>query len=45
MTGDARSEETVGRIGDFYPTDCVLCGHESETHEEHEQHMEEAHDC
>lgn len=27
-----------------YPTDCVLCGHESETPEEHEQHMREIHD-
>ena len=35
----------VTPLEDFYPTDCVLCGHESETHEEHEQHMVEIHDC
>lgn len=29
---------------DHYPTDCVLCGHESETPEGHEQHMREFHD-
>lgn len=30
-------------IEDFYPRDCVLCGHTSETHTDHEQHIKEAH--
>lgn len=28
---------------EFYPTECVLCPFEGETHEEYEEHMSEAH--
>lgn len=35
--------EPLSDIDDFYPTDCVLCGHSADTPEEHEQHMAEVH--
>lgn len=35
--------ESFVEVDDVFPTDCVLCGHASDTHEEHERHMAEEH--
>lgn len=37
-------QETAGILqSDWYPVDCVLCPNTEETHADHLQHMEDAH--
>jgi len=38
----AESKETIPQA-DGYPTDCVLCPKTAESHDDHQQHMEDAH--
>jgi hypothetical protein len=39
----SNQQQQLVDVSDFYPTDCVLCGEEFESHEAYEQHMEDDH--
>lgn len=41
---EAGSVDGIADVDDLFPVDCVLCGHTADSHPDHEQHMQEAHD-